>query len=76
MPPLFEGKPQEQDYWIGENCHIEKAIIDEHVQIGNHVKLVNKKKLNEYEDKEKGLFVRDGIIIVTAGTKIPDHFEF
>ncbi len=74
MPPLFEGKPMEPDYWIGENCLIEKAIIDEHVQIGNKVKLINKAKHTTYDGE--GIFVRDGIIIVTAGTKIPDGYHF
>lgn len=74
MPPLQDGKPSDQDYWIGENCLIEKAIIDEHVQIGNNVKLTNRAKHMNYEGD--GIFVRDGIIIVTAGTKLPNNFEF
>jgi glucose-1-phosphate adenylyltransferase len=74
MPPLHEGKPTKHDYWIGENCHIEKAIIDEHVRIGNHVKLINKAQQTHFDGE--GIFVRDGIIIVTAGTKIPNNFEF
>lgn len=73
MPPTHNGKPILQDAWIGEHCIIEKAIIDEHVQIGNHVKLINKKKLQEYDGD--GIFIRQGIIIVPAGLKIPDHFE-
>lgn len=74
MPPVHEGKPIVQDSWIGENCRIEKAIIDEHVQIGNHVKLINKKNYKQFDGEP--IYVRDGIIIVTAGTKLPDHYEF
>lgn len=74
MPPLSSSSTNEQDYWIGENCLIEKAIIDEHVQIGNNVKLTNQAKLQEYDGD--GIFVRDGIIIVTSGTKLPNNFEF
>lgn len=74
MPPVNEDKPMLRESWIGENCLIEKAIIDEHVQIGNQVKLINKKKTKHYDGDL--VYVRDGIIIVTAGTKIPDHFEF
>jgi glucose-1-phosphate adenylyltransferase len=74
MSPTQEQKTTEEEYWIGEDCLIEKAIIDEHVQIGDRVKLINKKKLETYDGK--GLFVRDGIIIITAGTKIPNDFEF
>ncbi len=78
MPPAFEGKTSDRDFWIGENCLIEKAIIDEHVQIGNNVKLVNREKHKQYDGQGEtaGIFVRDGILIVTAGTKIPDGLEF
>lgn len=72
--PLQDENPVTHDAWIGENCRIEKAIIDEHVQIGNGVKLINKKKLKTYDGDS--IYVRDGIIIVTAGAKIPDRFEF
>jgi glucose-1-phosphate adenylyltransferase len=72
MPPSQDGKPLPHDFWIGEDCLIERAIIDEHVKIGNRVKLINEKKLETYESD--GIFIRDGIIIVTAGTQIPDHF--
>lgn len=74
MPPLHDGKPLKQDFWIGENCHIERAIIDEHVQIGNNVKLINKKKHTNYD--KAPIHVRDGIIIVTAGAKLPNNFVF
>jgi glucose-1-phosphate adenylyltransferase len=73
MPPVRESN-NTQEYWIGENCLIEKAIIDEHVQIGNNVKLINKDKHERYDGE--GLFVRDGIIIVTSGAVLPDNFEF
>jgi len=72
MPPTHEGKPIKIDFGIGENCLIVKAIIDEHVKIGNNVKLTNEKKLDRYEGD--GIFIRDGIIIVTAGTHLPDGF--
>lgn len=72
MPPTHEGKAMPHDFWIGEHCLIEKAIIDEHVQIGNHVKLINEQKLDRFDGD--GIFIRDGIIIITAGTIIPDHF--
>jgi glucose-1-phosphate adenylyltransferase len=72
MPPLHEGAPQKTDFWVGKNCLIEKAIIDEHVQIGNNVQLINAQKLKFYDGD--GVFIREGIIIVTAGAKIPDGF--
>src|SRR3990167_217560 len=62
MPPTHQDQPLEIPFWIGENCLIEKAIIDEHVQIGNNVKLINKNKHTHYDGN--GIFIRDGIIIV------------
>ncbi len=73
MPPFQEETSGAPSFYVGENCTIEKAIIDEFVQIGNHVQLVNKKKLKEYDGD--GIFIRDGIIIVPSGTHLPDHFE-
>lgn len=73
MPAAHNEKPLEHDFWVGENCLIERAIIDEHVRIGNRVKLINKQKLETYDGA--GIFIREGIIIVTAGTSLPDDFE-
>jgi glucose-1-phosphate adenylyltransferase len=71
-PHLFQGTTAPGEYSIGENCMIDKTIIDEHVSIGNNVQLVNKKNLQTFDGD--GIFIRDGIIIVTSGTKIPDGF--
>jgi glucose-1-phosphate adenylyltransferase len=59
-------------YSIGENCTIEKAIIDEQTAIGDNVRLVNEKHLQTYDGE--GVCIRDGIIIVTSGTSVPDGF--
>jgi len=72
MPPLHDDKPISHDFWIGENCLIEKAIIDEHVRIGNHVRLVNQDEKTHFDGGK--IFIRDGIIIVAAGAQIPDNF--
>lgn len=72
MPPARPAENALADYGIGENCLIEKAIIDEHVSLGNRVKLTNAENLQTYDGK--GVFIRDGIIIVTAGTRLPDDF--
>ena len=74
MPPTHDGLPIPNDFAVGENCLIEKTIIDEHVWIGNRVKLINKEKREQF-DNGHGVFIRDGIIIVTAGTRIPDGYE-
>ncbi len=57
---------------IGEHCLIQNTIIDEHASVGNNVQLVNRDHLSTYE--KDGIFIRDGIIIVTSGTHVPDGF--
>jgi glucose-1-phosphate adenylyltransferase len=69
LTPTYLGK---DDFSIGENCRIEKAILDEHTSIGNNVQLINKNKVQKWDGD--GIFIRDGIIIVTSGTKIPDGY--
>ncbi len=73
VPPtkLESGLPER--FGIGENCLIKNAIIDEHVLIGNNVKLTNKNNLTLYDGE--GIFIRDGILVVCYGTTIPDNFE-
>ena len=70
--PNYQSPPLPQNFYIGENCHIENTIIDEHVQIGNNVQLLNKKQLQTYDGD--GVYIRDGIIIVTSGTTLPDNY--
>lgn len=70
--PLHQHPPLPQNFTIGENCLIEKAIIDEHTCIGNRVQLINKDNLETYDGE--GICIRDGIIIVTTGTQLPDNF--
>ena len=71
-PFMDQTIPAESYYSIGENCLIQKAIIDEEARIGNNVKLTNKDQLETYDGD--GIFIRDGIIIVTSGVEIPDNF--
>ena len=55
---------------IGSDCVIQKAIIDKNVCIGNRVKIVNKKGLQEAD--EETYSIRDGIVVVHKGAVIPD----
>ncbi len=71
-PPQHQNPPLPDELIIGEHCRIEKAIIDEHAHIGNHVHLLNKEGLQTYDGN--GVYIREGIIIVTSGTKLPDGF--
>lgn len=71
-PLRHQHPPLPKEFTIGENCLIEKAIIDEHTFIGNNVKLINKDNLQKYDGD--GVYIRDGVIIVTSGTHLPDGF--
>ncbi len=57
---------------IGKNCLIKKAIIDQHTTLGNNIQLTNEKGLTTFDGN--GIYIRDGIIIVTTGTALPDGF--
>jgi glucose-1-phosphate adenylyltransferase len=69
---MGEHGKSEEHLRIGEKCIIEKAIIDEQAVIGNGVTLKNEKSIQYYDGD--GIFIRDGIIIVASGTKVPDGF--
>ncbi len=70
--PLHQHPPLPQNFTIGDNCLIEKTIIDENTCIGNNVRLINKDKLETYDGD--GICIRNGIIIVMTGTQLPDNF--
>lgn len=73
--PLSEEHPE----WtfltktIGDYCMIKGAIIDEYAMIGNHVHLVNDNQVERYDGD--GIFIRDKVIVVASGKKIPDGFK-
>ncbi|MBI4445864.1 MAG: glucose-1-phosphate adenylyltransferase [Acidobacteria bacterium] len=47
---------------IGANTHIQDAIIDKNVRIGDCVHIVNEKKLREHDGGN--YFIREGIVII------------
>lgn len=70
--PVEKMYETHRPFKVGENCIIQSAIIDENVTIGNNVRLINENKLETHDGK--GIFIRDGIIVVSSGTVIPDNF--
>lgn len=62
-------------FGIGENCLIQKAIIDKQVKIGNNVQLINRENHINFDGPES-IFIRDGIIIVNRGAHLPDGLIF
>jgi glucose-1-phosphate adenylyltransferase len=54
---------------IGKNCHIECAILDKNVRIGDNVTI---KPFPDDRDIDNDLyFVRDGIVVIAKDTEIP-----
>ena len=54
---------------IGKNCHIECAILDKNVRIGDNVVI---KPFPQDQDIDSELyFVRDGIVVIAKDTEIP-----
>jgi len=54
---------------IGKNCHIESAILDKNVRIGDNVVI---KPFPQDKDIDSDLyFVRDGIVVIAKDTEIP-----
>jgi glucose-1-phosphate adenylyltransferase len=61
---------QRPDIGVGENCHIENAIIDKNARIGNNVRLSPEGKPDMYENGD--VIVRDGVLLVTKNGVVPD----
>lgn len=62
------------DMGVGMNCEIKNAIIDKGARIGDNVKLNPEGKPDMYE--KNGVFVRDGVVIVTKNTSVPPNTIF
>jgi glucose-1-phosphate adenylyltransferase len=60
---------------IGPGSVIKRCILDKNVRIGKNVKLVNKDKLENFDDADGRYFIREGIVIVPKGATIPDGTE-
>ena len=53
---------------VGRNCVIKKAILDKNVKIGDNVKIINNKKLENFESTNYS--IKDGIVIVHKNATI------
>jgi glucose-1-phosphate adenylyltransferase len=71
IPPIHTSRLPQQLH-IGEDCLIQKAILDKHVHLGKGVQLINKNRLPHYDGEQ--IFIRDGIIVVPRGVSLPDGF--
>jgi glucose-1-phosphate adenylyltransferase len=59
---------------VGARCFIRRAILDEDVRVGNDVILENRAGLTHHDGEH--LFVRDGIIVLPRGARVPDGYAF
>ncbi|CAL2086058.1 Glucose-1-phosphate adenylyltransferase [Tenacibaculum sp. 190524A02b] len=57
---------------IGENCHVENAIIDKDARIGNNVIIKGGSHLKDEENE--AYVIKDGIVVIRAKAVIPDGF--
>ena len=57
---------------IGKNCRIRNAIIDKDVSIGDDVTLTNEQNIQNAE--QDGIVIRDGIICVPKGLRVPSGY--
>jgi glucose-1-phosphate adenylyltransferase len=56
---------------IGKNCHIESAILDKNVRIGDGVTILPFPR--DYKDVDNSLYyVRDGIVVIAKDTEVPN----
>jgi glucose-1-phosphate adenylyltransferase len=55
---------------IGDNCVIERAILDKDCRIGRNVTIVNAEKVTELDTEN--YVIRDGIVVIPRGTIVPD----
>lgn len=54
---------------VGNNCRIERCIIDKNARIGDNVVIEPMPDVTEYEGKHR--WIRDGISVIPKGTVIP-----
>ena len=58
------------DVGIGEDCVIERAILDKDCRIGNGVRLINQRHI---EEEDNALYsIREGIVCIPRSTVLPD----
>lgn len=73
MPELAYAKERGiPNIGIGENCKIQRAIVDKDCRIGNNVSIVGGSHL---ADTDHSLYsVKDGIVVLKKGAIVPDGF--
>ncbi len=60
----------EPNLGIGKYCYIDRAIIDKNARIGNHVKIIGGKHLQDGDFHTHS--IKDGIVVIKKGAVIPE----
>jgi glucose-1-phosphate adenylyltransferase len=58
------------DLVLGDNCVVERAIIDKDARIGNNVRIVNQKGLAE--EAAENYVIREGVVVIPRGSVVRD----
>jgi len=64
----LKRKPGEMGLGIGENVHIERAIIDKNARIGDGAKIINERRQEEFDGSN--YVIRDGLVIIPKNAVI------
>jgi len=67
----IKDQQQEIPMGVGDNCKIEKVILDKNVRIGNNVQIRGGKDLPNEENENYRIV--DGIIVIKKGKTIPNN---
>ena len=58
------------DLVLGDNCVVERAIIDKDARIGNNVRIVNRK--GQAEEEGDNYVIREGVVVIPRGSVLRD----
>jgi glucose-1-phosphate adenylyltransferase len=58
------------DFTVGDNSFIENAILDKDCRVGNNVRIVNQKQVQNEEGRN--YVIRDGIVVIPRGATVMD----
>jgi glucose-1-phosphate adenylyltransferase len=70
LAPWMKKGDQSIPLGIGKYCHIRRAIIDKNVRIGNNVKILNERGIDNADGDY--YHIREGIVIIPKNAVIPE----
>ena len=57
---------------IGEGSTIRHAIVDKNARIGRNVQIINKDRVEESQQEDRGFYIRSGIVVILKNATIAD----